>query len=210
MPAVNGVGEPCAGEPHARIEVAAGGIWCRVQHAETASAPPADPTWRVGGGCLLMRKESSQAGECGCLKVAVPAQGGHLAGAGYQLRVQLRSHHRRHRRGRACRGGAAAGAGRPARADRRAWLAPGGRPPPAASGRGRAAGSGGAARRRRRLPVRPGGAGGSAGLFGPVASTPTGWRVLDRAAKDPSGLARLRAGRAPARGRAGGARRWSC
>ena len=25
MPAVNGVGEPCAGEPHARIEVAAGG-----------------------------------------------------------------------------------------------------------------------------------------------------------------------------------------
>jgi hypothetical protein len=48
------------------------------------------------------------------------------------------------------------------------------------------------------------------GLFGPVASTPTGWRVLDRAAKDPSGLARLRAGRAHARGRAGGARRWSC
>jgi hypothetical protein len=44
MPAVNGVGEPCAGEPHARIEVAAGGIWCRVQHAETALAPPADPT----------------------------------------------------------------------------------------------------------------------------------------------------------------------
>jgi hypothetical protein len=40
------------------------------------------------------------------------------------------------------------------------------------------------------------------GLFGPVASTPTAWRVLDRAAKDPSGLARLRAGRAHARGRA--------
>jgi hypothetical protein len=47
MPAVNGVGEPCAGEPHARIEVAAGGIWCRVQHAETALAPPADPTRRL-------------------------------------------------------------------------------------------------------------------------------------------------------------------
>jgi hypothetical protein len=49
MPAVNGVGEPCAGEPHARIEVAAGGIWRRVQHAKTALAPPADPTrvsWR--------------------------------------------------------------------------------------------------------------------------------------------------------------------
>ena len=48
MPAVNGVGEPCAGEPHARIEVAAGAIWCRVQHAETALAPPADPTgWNL-------------------------------------------------------------------------------------------------------------------------------------------------------------------
>jgi hypothetical protein len=27
-------------------------------------------------------------------------------------------------------------------------------------------------------------------LFGPVASTPTAWRVIERAAKDPSGLAR--------------------
>ena len=44
MPAVNGVGEPCAGEPHARIEVAAGGDWRWVQHAETTLAPPADPT----------------------------------------------------------------------------------------------------------------------------------------------------------------------
>jgi hypothetical protein len=52
MPAVNGVGEPCAGEPHARIEVAAGGIWCRVQHAETALAPPADPTWAWSVGLL--------------------------------------------------------------------------------------------------------------------------------------------------------------
>jgi hypothetical protein len=53
MPAVNGVGEPCAGEPHARIEVAAGGIWCRVQHAETALAPPADPTAGWGVMCGL-------------------------------------------------------------------------------------------------------------------------------------------------------------
>jgi hypothetical protein len=52
MPAVNGVGEPCAGEPHARIEVAAGGIWCRVWHAETALAPPADPTSRRAEGVL--------------------------------------------------------------------------------------------------------------------------------------------------------------
>jgi hypothetical protein len=32
-------------------------------------------------------------GECGCVKVAVPAQGGHLGGAGYQLAVPVRSHH---------------------------------------------------------------------------------------------------------------------
>jgi hypothetical protein len=36
-------------------------------------------------------------------------------------------------------------------------------------------------------------------LFGPVASTPTAWRVLDRIARDASGLARLRAARAHAR-----------
>jgi hypothetical protein len=39
-------------------------------------------------------------------------------------------------------------------------------------------------------------------LFGPVASTPTAWRVLDRIARDASGLARLRAARAHARARA--------
>jgi hypothetical protein len=33
-------------------------------------------------GCPRLRKEPSEQGECGCLKVAVPAQGGHLAGAG--------------------------------------------------------------------------------------------------------------------------------
>ena len=39
-------------------------------------------------------------------------------------------------------------------------------------------------------------------LFGPVASTPTAWRVVERVAKDPDGLARLRAARAHARARA--------
>jgi Transposase DDE domain group 1 len=39
-------------------------------------------------------------------------------------------------------------------------------------------------------------------LFGPVASTPTAWRAIERTAQDPSGLARLRAARAHARGRA--------
>ena len=39
-------------------------------------------------------------------------------------------------------------------------------------------------------------------LFGQVASTPTAWRVLERVAIDPDGLARLRAARAHARARA--------
>jgi hypothetical protein len=39
-------------------------------------------------------------------------------------------------------------------------------------------------------------------LFGPVASTPTAWRVVERTAQDPDGLARLRLARAHARGRA--------
>ena len=39
-------------------------------------------------------------------------------------------------------------------------------------------------------------------LFGQVASTPTAWRVLERVATDPDGLARLRAARAHARARA--------
>jgi hypothetical protein len=44
MPAAKDVGEPCAGEPHARFEVAAGGIWRAVGNAVRALAPPADPT----------------------------------------------------------------------------------------------------------------------------------------------------------------------
>jgi Transposase DDE domain group 1 len=36
-------------------------------------------------------------------------------------------------------------------------------------------------------------------LFGPVASTPTAWRVVERVARDPDGLAGLRAARAQAR-----------
>jgi hypothetical protein len=39
-------------------------------------------------------------------------------------------------------------------------------------------------------------------LFGEVASTPTAWRVVEQVARDPDGLAGLRAARAHARGRA--------
>jgi hypothetical protein len=39
-------------------------------------------------------------------------------------------------------------------------------------------------------------------LFGPVASTPTAWRVVERVDTDPRGLARIRAARAHARARA--------
>jgi hypothetical protein len=41
-------------------------------------------------------------------------------------------------------------------------------------------------------------------LFGPVASTPTTWRVIERVGQDPDGLARLRAARAHARALAAG------
>ena len=44
MPAVKDVGEPCAGEPHARIEVAAGGNRNQSATAARNWAPPADPT----------------------------------------------------------------------------------------------------------------------------------------------------------------------
>ncbi len=48
MPAVKNVGEPCAGEPHARFDVAAGGNQVPVGPARAARnrAPPADPTIR--------------------------------------------------------------------------------------------------------------------------------------------------------------------
>ena len=51
-PAVKDVGEPCAGEPHARFAVAAGGNRCRWSAtAARNSAPPADPptTRRLSG-----------------------------------------------------------------------------------------------------------------------------------------------------------------
>ncbi len=44
MPAVKDVGEPCAGEPHARFEVAAGGNRNQSATAARNWAPPADPT----------------------------------------------------------------------------------------------------------------------------------------------------------------------
>jgi hypothetical protein len=45
MPAVKNVGEPCAGEPHARFEVAAGGNQTsRAGTRRAVQAPPVDPT----------------------------------------------------------------------------------------------------------------------------------------------------------------------
>jgi len=43
MPTVKNVGEPCAGEPHARFDAAAGGNQASRQD-RAAPAPPADPT----------------------------------------------------------------------------------------------------------------------------------------------------------------------
>jgi hypothetical protein len=49
---VNDVGEPCAGEPHARFDAAAGGNPGPVGHAARSRTPPADPTHRARGGQL--------------------------------------------------------------------------------------------------------------------------------------------------------------
>jgi hypothetical protein len=49
MPAVKNVGEPCAGEPHARFEVAAGGNQTsRASTRRAVQAPLADPTISEG------------------------------------------------------------------------------------------------------------------------------------------------------------------
>jgi hypothetical protein len=66
MPAVKNVGEPCAGEPHARIEVAAGGNQTsRARTCRTVQAPLADPTVTVrapgrwGRGIVRLGSDSS-------------------------------------------------------------------------------------------------------------------------------------------------------
>ena len=60
MPAVKGVGEPCAGEPHARFDVAAGGNWhsvgtCRA-NAGASRRPYSDGVCRRGLPSLLLRQ----------------------------------------------------------------------------------------------------------------------------------------------------------
>src|SRR6266542_3707764 len=65
MPAVKNVGEPCAGEPHARFEVAAGGNLAS-RHCRAALAPPADPTSRSrhdGSSTSLARRTPTVAGQ---------------------------------------------------------------------------------------------------------------------------------------------------
>src|SRR6266540_1659971 len=61
MPAVKNVGEPCAGEPHARFEVAAGGNLAS-RHCRAALAPPADPTSRSRRRVELLASTSAPDG----------------------------------------------------------------------------------------------------------------------------------------------------
>ena len=57
MPAVKNVGEPCAGESHARFEVAAGGNQAsRASTCRTAQAPLADPTKTYYPDSRIMRR----------------------------------------------------------------------------------------------------------------------------------------------------------
>ena len=61
MPAVKNVGEPCAGEPHARFEVAAGrNQTSRASTRRTVQAPLADPTAsEIGGSALASTGDTS-------------------------------------------------------------------------------------------------------------------------------------------------------
>ena len=60
MPAVKNVGEPCAGEPHARFEGAAGGNQAsRASTCRAAQAPLAYPTNRHTFGTLAVRGAES-------------------------------------------------------------------------------------------------------------------------------------------------------
>ena len=57
MPAVKNVGEPCAGEPHARIDVAAGGNQTsRANTRRAVQAPLGDPTKRLRGNVWALNK----------------------------------------------------------------------------------------------------------------------------------------------------------
>src|SRR3954469_9277554 len=75
MPTVKNVGEPCAGEPQARFEVAAGGNQASRQR-RAAQAPPADPTATdvIAGLFLLVRTDSELFGENVCDPGEGPAQ----------------------------------------------------------------------------------------------------------------------------------------
>src|ERR1035437_1372901 len=72
MPTVKNVGEPCAGEPHARIEEAAGGNQAsRASTGRAAQAPLADPTATRRGrdACVAM---NAGALRCASLAAGVP------------------------------------------------------------------------------------------------------------------------------------------
>jgi hypothetical protein len=71
MPAVKNVGEPCAREPHARFDVAAGGNQTsRASACRAVQAPLADPT-APGWSTLLLRRQSERLGARRDIRVAV-------------------------------------------------------------------------------------------------------------------------------------------
>ena len=154
------------------------------------------------GGCPARYARSPlKQGECGCLTAASPAQGGHLAGAGYQLALGFEVT----TNGTGVVGHAGAALLREL-ADRLGLTAALGWRDP----QGRRQHRDAAVLRDLAVLLADGGdclsdlavLRDQPALFGPVASTPTAWRVLERTASDPDGLARLRAARAHLRVRA--------
>jgi hypothetical protein len=82
MPTAKNVGEPCAGEPHARFEVAAGGNQnSRASTRRAVQAPLADPTeagprWYIRGE--LAPRDRQRAGRSKILLCAIDEEGASL------------------------------------------------------------------------------------------------------------------------------------
>ncbi len=66
MPAVNGVGKPCAGEPHARFEVAGAGVAMACPgtpgDGQPTGKPAAQRPWVLPS--VLIRSSSSRPNRC--------------------------------------------------------------------------------------------------------------------------------------------------
>jgi hypothetical protein len=84
---VKNVGEPCAGEPHARFDAAAGGTQASRQ-ARAAPAPPADPTATTQWNVLLLLVSMNEEGlSTGFVVGALGPAGGLVVASGAHVSI---------------------------------------------------------------------------------------------------------------------------